>query len=143
MGKLKHGYCSKGVSPEWESWHQMMQRCYNPNKDGFARYGGRGIVVCDRWQEPANFLADIGTKPSPEHTLERKNNDGNYEPENCEWATPKQQARNRSTSKLTLAEAREIRMLYRRGYTQDELAEEFGICQSGISFIVNNKTWRE
>lgn len=88
-------------APEYTSWVQMIQRCYNPRAGGYERYGGRGITVCDRWHNSyAAFLQDMGRKPGPSYSIERVNNDGNYEPSNCVWATKKQQGRNRSSNNL-------------------------------------------
>jgi hypothetical protein len=79
----------------------MKQRCLNPNNKDYHNYGGRGITVCDRWLKFANFFNDMGGKPE-ELTLERMNNDGNYEPSNCKWATRKEQANNtRKQKKLS------------------------------------------
>lgn len=95
-----HGHTARrtgeGVSGEYGSWSRAKQRCYNPKDIGYALYGGRGITMCDRWRHSfANFLADMGRKPSRAHSLDRVNGDGNYEPENCRWATPSEQALNR------------------------------------------------
>lgn len=86
-------------STEFRSWGQMIQRCTNERLKTHKHYGGRGIRVCDRWMESfENFYADMGAKPSPKHSLDRIDVDGNYEPGNCRWATPQEQSRNRRTS---------------------------------------------
>jgi len=81
--------------PEYKTWSAMKNRCFNVNNPGYKWYGGRGITVCDRWLAFESFCADMGPKPEG-LTLDRTDNDGNYEPTNCRWATREQQARNQS-----------------------------------------------
>lgn len=75
----------------------MHRRCYDRRNNRYYAYGGRGIRVCARWRDFGNFLEDMGRKPSPEHSIDRKDNDGDYEPNNCRWATATEQARNKRT----------------------------------------------
>jgi len=89
--------------PEYIAWRNMISRCQNPNRKDFKHYGGRGIIVCSRWLIGEDgihpylcFLADMKRRPSPEHSIDRyPDNDGNYEPDNCRWATQFQQVHNR------------------------------------------------
>lgn len=99
----KHGHSPKGKkSQEYCAWAHMIQRCYNPNDSRYYTYGSRGIKVCERWigvNGFINFIADMGTKPSKQHSLDRENNDLNYEKSNCRWATRTEQIRNRTNTK--------------------------------------------
>lgn len=96
--KVKHG---KSRTKEYGAWNTMIQRCYNASNKRYSRYGARGIIVCERWRNSfENFLADMGPAPSSAHTLDRKDNNDNYCPENCQWATKEDQAANRSTNHL-------------------------------------------
>jgi hypothetical protein len=97
-----HGHAAGGrVSSEYASWHAMCARCSNPNDKRYADYGARGITVCERWANSFEaFLADMEPKPSPEHQIDRIDNDGHYEPGNCRWAPPLVQQNNRRNNRL-------------------------------------------
>lgn len=103
-----HGHTKKdgSCSSEYSSWASMIQRCNNPNKPSYARYGGRGIKVCERWHTFAFFLEDMGLKSAPGMTIERRDNDGHYEPTNCYWADFYHQSRNRSSNRSITANGR-------------------------------------
>jgi hypothetical protein len=102
----RHGHAARNtISRTYTSWQAMLQRCYNPKKKGFQDYGGLGVTVCDHWRHSfENFLADMGERPTGK-TLDRWPNPyGNYEPDNCQWSTPKeQQAHRKERTKLTVA----------------------------------------
>jgi hypothetical protein len=94
----RHGYTTKdSAKPEYHSWDAMIQRCTNPKTSKWHLYGGRGVKVCERWLKFDNFIADMGPKPEPKrlYSIDRfPNNEGNYEPSNCRWATWSQQNSN-------------------------------------------------
>ena len=97
---IKHGCAARRdrkPTVEYTAWALMIQRCYNSKRDGYSYYGGRGIAVCARWRDSfESFLADMGPKPPSAHSLDRfPNSDGNYEPDNCRWATKQEQMLNR------------------------------------------------
>ena len=145
---------------EWQSWSGMLTRCSNPKQASYKDYGGRGITVCARWRcgdgERTGFecfLADMGPKPSPAHTLDRRQNDGNYEPGNCRWATRSEQMLNRrphkrpgaageggSHAKLTWAAVREIRAL-KGQMSQDKIARRFGVSAGAVGLVLARRTW--
>lgn len=101
---LTHGHTAKGArSPEFGTWVNIVTRCHNPNNGSYKDYGGRGVFVCDEWRESfETFFADMGKKPTPDHSLGRKNNDGPYCKSNCRWETKRQQGQNtRRTHNIT------------------------------------------
>ena len=101
MSTYSHGYSKrKQIRPEYISWYSMLRRCNNPKDKEYHNYGGRGISVCERWSKFENFIADMGDKPSPHHSLDRyPDKNGNYEPSNCRWATMLEQGLNRRTNR--------------------------------------------
>lgn len=122
--KIKHGHARQEYKTrEWKIWAGMRKRCENPRCPGFKDYGGRGISICERWNEYKFFLEDMGPCPLG-FTLERKDNEKGYSKENCKWATPKEQARNRRNTHLI--EINGVRK------SVAEWAEESGLSRSTI-----------
>jgi len=112
-------------SPEWFAWQHIIQRCTNPNDPGWDNYGGRGISIFPAWRNDFSaFLAHVGKRPSAKHSIDRIDNDGNYEPGNVRWATAQEQATNTRRNKwLTLNGQTK---------TQQEWAKHFGISYQSI-----------
>lgn len=139
--------------PEYGIYHGIKQRCYNPNCTVWKWYGGRGIHMCDKWLEGFwNFFRDVGCRPNDGGfwSIDRINNDGHYEPGNVRWATAYEQAWNRKNgipgnlngAKLNWELAREIRAL--RGIaSRNTVANDFGISETAVGMIWNNKAWME
>ena len=88
------------LMPEYSIWTAMKQRCRNPHDLGYKNYGGRGITVCDRWDNFASFISDMGLRPSNKHSIDRIDNDGDYTTENCRWATSHEQSRNKRSNRI-------------------------------------------
>ena len=114
------------ASPEYRSWQMMKNRCTNPRARDYKFYGGRGITVCQRWMGFDEFIADMGPRPTPLHTLERRNTERGYSKRNCYWATRQEQSRNRRFIKRY------------KGKTTWEWAEELGIQPATF----HHRLWR-
>jgi hypothetical protein len=99
----RHGLSWK--IPEYRSWINMRQRCLNKNNPRYKDYGGRGIKICKRWSSFENFLADMGQMPGPGYSIERINNDGDYEPDNCIWLPRRDQWKNKRHNEWTTESA--------------------------------------
>lgn len=95
-----HGHTKKNINtPTYKTWLSMRRRCYQPTSSSYQDYGAKGIIICERWQEFEGFLADMGERPSPKHSIDRINNDKGYFPDNCQWATSTEQARNKRNNR--------------------------------------------
>ncbi len=130
-------------TPEYRVWRCIKTRCYNKNRKNYVRYGGRGIVVCDRWRNSfITFFKDMGFKPFPKAEIDRINNDGNYEPGNCRWATHAENNQNRTNNKLSMQKAEEIRKIYKAGGVfQRELGLSYGVSTVAIGKLINCEIW--
>lgn len=121
-------------TPEYVAWHDMRNRCYREKNIEFKHYGGRGITVCDEWRESfSNFYKYIGPKPTNKHSLERNNNNGNYEPGNVRWATQTEQCNNkRNNHRITL---------YGHTMTLKQWACFVGINYGTLNSRINESHW--
>jgi len=127
----------------YKSWLEMRGRCTRPTSPRYARYGGRGITYCERWESFENFLADMGPRPSRDHSLDRRNNDGNYEAANCRWATDTEQGRNKGNTKLTEGLVQEIKGRFEHGENQRSIAKRLGLWQGSVSAVIRGRIWKD
>lgn len=140
---LKHGCTRNGkLTRAYEVWLNMRNRCRNPKHPSYKYYGGRGILVCERWNDFRNFLEDMGEQPAGLE-IDRIENDGNYEPGNCRWATSKQQKENNRKPKLTKLKVQVIKkLLAESSLTQTAIADIFNVSKTHIGHIRANRTWK-
>ena len=143
-----HGNAAAGGTATYHVWKGMLQRCSNPSRADWPRYGGRGIRVCDRWHSFENFLADMGACPEG-LTLERIDNGGKYEPGNCHWTTWEAQYRNRRpnggelhpNAKLRVEDVVLIRRVAAFGVSHRRLGSVFGVSGANVGYIVRGEAW--
>lgn len=129
----KHGRYGSG---EYKSWDSMIQRCTNPSSPSYARYGARGLTVCEDWLIFENFYRDMGPRP-PGHTIDRLNNAEGYSASNCRWATPVEQAHNKNRRCTSFDEAQAVRKArFETGKGPKGLSQETGISEGSISGIL-------
>ncbi len=134
MVKIEHGHARVGkVSPTHLVWQHMMSRCNYEKNIRWPNYGGRGIKICWRWHIFRNFLADMGERPSREHSIDRIDNNGDYEPGNCRWATRKEQCRNRKSNRIIEFQGQRL--------TLAEWSERTGIKSFTIAARIDNFGW--
>ena len=118
----------KHATREYNTWIAMKQRCLNPKSTRYEDYGGRGISVCDRWVDSfQNFYDDLGPKPAPDYSLDRIYVNGNYEPTNCKWSSPLEQASNKRSSKYVVWEG-EV-------YTYTNLSRKLGKRPTYVNYL--------
>lgn len=142
----RHGLTDGGSfrHPIYTAWQNMKARCLNPNNSKFHRYGGRGIVICEEWLVSSVFAQwALSNGWQKGLTLDRKNNDGNYEPSNCQWIIQGRNSRKKSTTKLTIDQAKQIRIRVSSGENEHDLAKEYNVTHGTIWFVVNRLTWDE
>ena len=143
ISNYTHGHTAGGAaSPTYVAWRSMKWRCLNSRPCIAKIYKDRGIKVCKRWLEFENFLADMGVRPAG-YTLDRRDNNKGYEPDNCRWASTTEQARNQRRSKLNEVGVERVFDLRRAGLSQRAIADYVGVCQSHISLILSGKRWAE
>jgi len=139
IGRFTHGMSKV---PEYNIWKNMIARCIHPSQTSYKNYGGRGIKVCSRWKDFQNFFDDMGQKPNSKMQLDRKNNDGDYEPSNCRWATNQENSQNTTRSRVNGKQVATIKRLLHEGkLNQTEIAKMFEVGSNIIWSIKHGVSW--
>lgn len=124
------------MSSEYACWCSMKSRCYNPNDQRYKTYGARGIKVCKRWLNSfENFLSDMGRRPTPDHSLDRKNNNKDYKPSNCRWSTDDVQSKNKSNNRWFSHAGKKMIL--------KDWATYFRVCHTTLIMHLKKKTFKE
>lgn len=131
--RLKFTTHGRSKIREYKNWASMTQRCKNPNNPDFKNYGGRGIKICKRWARFENFFKDMGHRPTAKHSIDRKDNDGNYCRSNCRWATVSQQRNNRRNNRLFRIGSERL--------TISQIAHRFKIPYQRLHSRLTNQRW--
>src|SRR6267154_1332624 len=135
-------YHGGSKTPTYRSWISMISRCCHEKDPAYKYYGGRGIKICENWFEFKNFIADMGERPIGT-TIDRKNSDLNYEKNNCQWVSRKEQTRNRKATKMTLDLAIVLVRMKSDGIRTPIIASHFKIAERTVQNIVSGKRWPE
>lgn len=131
--------------PYYQVWRNMIRRCYDPKVLNYKNYGGRGIETCKEWMDSRLFLewVDSNGEIPPGYELDRRNNNGNYEPSNCRFVPPVENAQNRRSTKLNKCAVQEIRILHKKGLLCIErVIAEFGITERTLKSVIAGRTWK-
>lgn len=135
---ITHGHANKTLT--YRSWKEMRQRCLNPKSDKWQWYGGRGVKICEQWSDYSVFLADMGERPAG-MTIDRIDNNGDYEPSNCQWATQLEQTRKQEKNVLTEETARQLKSDRADGMTYQELGKKYGVSKTTAHRCNIGATW--
>lgn len=129
--------------PLYKLWHGLVRRCESPKHKDFVNYGARGIKVCDRWHDFWLFLEDMGNRPGPEWSVERRDVNGDYEPDNCLWATYTTQARNKRNSVITRESAEEIKRRSENGERAGDIARSLSLSYDHVRNVIVGLSWAD
>lgn len=143
---FKHGMTDGGNyrHPIYTAWQNMKSRCLNPNNAKYHRYGGRGITIHPDWLVSSNFYAwALANGWSKGLTIDRIENDGNYEPSNCRWISKSKNSQKKSTTKLTFHQAMTIRYAVLGGANEQQIAKKYGVSHGTVWFICHEMTWKD